>query len=158
MTADWQRGEEIAMAERVWDEREVPILEAVASFESDGEEDFDQESLAKRAGVPLDKTIQGIRALIDGGYLSAEIAEALGGAVYIYRVRLRAEGRRVVNQWPRGDVADEFLELLDSRIATEDDNAERTRLERLRDGAAGVGREVLTSVLSAWIRAASGLP
>ena len=66
-------------------------------------------------------------------------------------------GRRAVGQWPREDQFDAFMAVVEQQIAEAPSEEERTRLEQVRDAALGVGRDVLSSVLSAWARGQIGL-
>ena len=71
-------------------------------------------------------------------------------------VRMMERGLQEVAGWPKApgeDTYDLLLNVIDRLIAEAPSADERTRLEKFRDGVVGVGRDVLTNVLS---RAATG--
>ena len=73
-------------------------------------------------------------------------------------IRLEEKGYQVAAGWPSasGDVAFErLLALLDERIPAATSEEERSKLERFRDGVVGVGRDVLTGVLTTSANAAA---
>jgi len=71
-------------------------------------------------------------------------------------LQLSEKGYQAVAGWPSRPGDDVFVRLLDvlqERIDGAPTETERTRLEKFRDGAVGVGKDVLTDVLS---KAATG--
>lgn len=67
-------------------------------------------------------------------------------------IGLREKGRRAVGQWPAYDAYDAFLTRLQRRLEETTDAAERSRLERFRDGAIALGREVVAELIADVIR------
>jgi hypothetical protein len=132
-----------------WERVDRPVLEKVAELGGDDEDpirnthvltealgdDFDQRRVARSVG-----------RLVDGRYLDASDACSSDSDEWL-AIRLAEKGRRFVGMWPSDDAARALLELLDERIAQEDDPDERTRLQGLREAAKNVGQGVLSGVL-----------
>lgn len=142
------------MVERTWERRELPILELAA------ERELDPPSLrqcADSANLPIDEAGIAVEALIDDGYLRAIDCGDAAGADY-QAIELLPRGRREVGQWPR-QVPDfgSLLGVLEDRIASTDDVDERSRLEKVRDGLASAGRDIIVSVISEWLKGATGV-
>lgn len=141
-----------------WESRERPLLAAVARAEETGAR-ADTQSLAHDTGLTTRDASIGLRALSEAEYVTGIDATGLDGPPFeLLNVRLLERGRRAVGQWPADDLREVFVAILDDRIANSSDPEERSRLERLRDGAVSVGREVLISLLSSFARQAAGLP
>ena len=123
------------MAEETWEAQELPILGAVRAGEVAGEL-LDSEGAGVAAG--LDGTAAGwaVQALVEAGFLTGAYSDNLSAAYEgFYNLRLTADGRRAVGQWP-ADPAARFLAELDRRIAAETDPGKRRVLARMRSAAA----------------------
>lgn len=142
-----------------WLTREVPILEAVALAETEAAHP-DGDWIIERTGLSGEEVAFGIRALVDGGYLAAtDLTGSLADRMtYYVDVQLRERGRRTVGTWPKEDGGlDVLLELLAERIEAEPDPEAKSKLTRLREAAQGIGKDVGTSLLSAYLKSVSGL-
>lgn len=99
----------------------------------------------------------GLRALYEAGYIAGN-PQGMSQRIFdLVEIRLLERGRRVVGQRPPEDQYDAFVAVLEQQIAEAESDEERTRLERMRDVALGVGQDVVASVLSAWVRQFGGL-
>jgi DNA-binding PadR family transcriptional regulator len=103
-------------------------------------------------GRPADdpKTDRLLHELERNGYIEAAtppVGEAWGPT----HSRLTEKGLQVVAAWPGAasdDVVLRLLDVLNAEIERTDDPDRKSKLEKLRDGVAGIGRDVLTDVLS----------
>lgn len=145
------------MAKPTWNEREYVLLEAIAAAEEQGSEPVSSATLAAATGLGSHELALGLRRLHDNGYIVGQDATTFGEEYDLMMIRLQGSGLRAVGQWPPEDQYDAFLAVLDQRIEAASSDEERGRLERVRETALGVGRDVLTSVLSAWARGQVGL-
>lgn len=136
------------MASSTWEERERPILEAIADLEESGM-DATNEHVA--AATELDASVVGrtMKRLHDADFIEAFDASAMGDSYPVFiGAELQERGLRVVGQWPP-DVSDAFIQRLDALIGTATDPAERTRLERLRAATAEVSKGVVSGAIVA---------
>lgn len=141
-----------------WESRELPLLAAVARAEQTGTP-ADTHSLANDTRLTTRDASMGLRALYDAEYLTGIDATTMSGPSFdLLDVRLLERGRRAVGQWPADDLRQVLLAILEQRISSTADPEERSRLERFREGVIGVGTEVVTSLLSSFLRHAAGLP
>ncbi len=72
--------------------------------------------------------------------------------------RLAQKGREIVAGWPSGpgdDLLSSLIAEIDRRIQAADTEEEKSRLQRFRDFAVGVGRDVFVSVLSSYAERAT---
>lgn len=142
--------------ERTWESRELLLLDAVGQAQEHG---VDASKAAKSVLPDLDDIVyrETLAALVDGGYLNGFIKRAAGGQIAVARInRLTPAGRRAVGQWPSDDPAAELLAVLQARIDATKDPDEKSRLERLRDAASGVGMSVLTVLITAAAKSMAG--
>jgi DNA-binding transcriptional ArsR family regulator len=137
------------MAEPTWTRREVPILEAIAARSNASVGPQSADVVADTGLSDLDVSL-GLRALEDAGYVTGVRMHKSQMKIYA-NLRLQERGRRATGQWP-ADSIDSLVALLAARIASEPDAETRSRLERLRDAIAGMGRDVAVSVLSEWAK------
>lgn len=98
-----------------------------------------------------------MRALYDAGYIAGTDSSGFDQAFGLMAIRLLERGWRAVGEWPPENQYDAFVAIVEQQIEDSSTEDERTRLEQMRDAALGVGRDVLTSVLSAWARQLGGL-
>lgn len=86
------------MAEQSWNDLEQPILEAVAALEGEKRIIF-LHDVAERTGLPVDRVGVGVRRLLGTDLLDGK--ELVDGDQYeAAGLRLLAEGRRAIGQWP----------------------------------------------------------
>lgn len=145
------------MVTRTWEEREQRLLEAIATAEEEGREARADE-LDSPTGLSPQQVQQGLRALYDAGYVDGIDVTAQGDTFDLLNIRLLERGRRAVGQWPSEDQYAALLEVLETQIAASQDPEQRTKLERLRDAAIGLGQGMLATVLNAWARSIAGPP
>jgi hypothetical protein len=139
-----------------WHERELPALEALAALEETRENGSSLDEVAELAGLPRARAVIAVEALIDSGHVAGHPAHDMAGKDWL-ALRLLAPGRRAVRQWPSDDLtADALVDVLEQRIAQEDDPDERGRLERMRDAARNLGGAALREVTVAWARQVLG--
>ena len=136
------------MAAETWNERELPILEAIAALEEEliRRHDLTDDLLQERTGLDGRTVERALRSLEYAGYLTGTDASSMSG-FGMMSIELRGPGRRAIGQWPSTDPADAFVRALDRMLATEADPDERSRLQRLRDAAADVTKQVLSGAL-----------
>ncbi len=135
-----------------WTERDFPLLEAIAAIEAAGAKSVSTHELASRLGIERQAVWQGLQALADAEYITWKQADGGMGADKILTLpRLRERGLQATGQWPADGYA-ALLAELDIRIHQEEDVDKRSRLERLRDGVVGVGRDVAADVVAAVIK------
>jgi hypothetical protein len=138
-----------------WETEVLPVLQAVHDatakhpFPANG---IDRLQIAEELGREDDSTIGfALQRLVDAGYLRATMTTDT--QVGPHAVELTERGLQVTAGWPTGP-GDALLSSLmlevNRRIETAASVEERTALERFRDFALGVGRDVLVSVLSAY--------
>lgn len=143
-----------------WEKRDLPLLESIARAEGQDNSRRPLNSLdpglREASGLDEREFQLGLQALYDAGYIAGN-ARDFGGEFHLIGIRLLERGRRTVGQWPPEDQYDAFVAVLEQQIAAAGSDDERSRLERVREVALGVGRDVLTSVLSAWARQLGGL-
>jgi DNA-binding MarR family transcriptional regulator len=135
-------------AESTWNEREAPILEAIWAAEEVGERPG-PEQLADLVGLDVTVVARAVTALVDAKYVAGAEDSSLADRFAQYNALwLLERGRRAIGQWPPGP-GDAFLVTLNRLIAAETDPEERSRLAKLRDAAADVGKQVLAGAIVA---------
>jgi DNA-binding PadR family transcriptional regulator len=136
-----------------WKQDVYPVLVALYTAMAKGgsPKGADQGSINSELGRdPGDATTDRVLYELErAGYIEASvrIQQSLGPSV----ARLTEKGLQHVAGWPgieRTDLADRLLWALEQRIEEADNDEERGKLRKLRDEAMGVGRDVLTDVLS----------
>jgi hypothetical protein len=131
-----------------WNEREVPILEAVYAAEERGERP-DPDGIAAVTGLDPDVVIRSVGGLVQSQHLDGIESHGLGQMFPTYLALLLLErGRRAIGQWPPGP-GDAFLTALNRLIASEPDPDERSRLVKLREAATDVAKQVLAGAIVA---------
>lgn len=114
--------------------------------------------IAEHSDLPLSDVKASVRDLLEAypAYITASDASDVT-EWDVMGIRLTERGRRAVGQWPGGDAYDSLLEVLDSHIEAETEPDQRAALEKFRDGALQVTREVGVSLLTAWMKSQTGL-
>jgi hypothetical protein len=138
-----------------WERRDRPLLDAIANV--DGQKAIGTDRIATQLGLERRDVWTGLQALRDGRYIDwTQHTNPIGDAYTIILPRVLERGRRTIGSWPAEGV-DALVQLLEARIAEAGDAETRGRLERLRDAVIGVGRDVATSVLTAWLKQQVGV-
>jgi hypothetical protein len=136
------------MADDTWKTQERPILEAVRAGEL-SRNFLDSESASEAVGLDVNEGAWVVQSLIEDGFLKGGDGSDASMAYDFYmRLRLTEKGRRAIGQWP-ATAADAFLAELDRRIELEEDPAARSRLERWREAASDVTKQVIAGVIVA---------
>jgi hypothetical protein len=138
-----------------WSDEILPVLEAAHRVSLRNLTDpfisvaaVDDE-LGREANDP--RTARALHDLAETGYFDVTTSPAMGSitpAIF----RLSEKALQIVAGWPSIGGESFFTRMLaelDERVAAASTTEERTRLERLRDGLVGVGRDVFTNVVSA---------
>ena len=142
--------------ERTWEERELPILEAVTRAQEAGE-DIPGAARAAVPDVPEDVYKETLASLGDAGFLEVATMRNGVGRLEGARVkRITPDGRRQTSQWPSKDVSTELFAVLQARI-DQADSEERSRLERFRDAAGDLSKSVVAAIVTAAVKGAAGL-
>lgn len=137
------------MARMTWDERERPILEAIAAGEAG--RDLNNDDVAEATGLSRDDVDRGLLALYEADYVTGTDAAA-EELCYLLGMRLLERGRRAVGVWPADDSGEALLDLLRARIADADTDEERSRWQRLFDAAKGLGGTALRELTVAYLK------
>ncbi len=134
------------MASPTWNERELKILEAIAEAADRGANPGNQE-IVRLTGLPKASVDLGLRRLFQATYVTGSEVTNQGERFELVNIELLERALRELRIWP--DVAaDVLLAALEVRIEAEADPVAKSKLVALRDAAVGVGRDVLTSVVS----------
>lgn len=138
------------MLSDTWWNRDLPVLvEAVRHFDRI-EQPLDAETIAETLGIDTLDVMAAVRALEDGALLkpSGPGADARGG----WLAGITPDARRATGAWPTPENTwDRLLAQVEERIEAATTEEEKTRWQRLRDGAAGVGRDLGVGVMTALI-------
>jgi hypothetical protein len=147
------------MAERTWETRERPLLEAVLSFERDGVDKrlYRPERIAVAAGLDIRDATLGLVALIEAGYLRGTIAGINRPVPNVRITEITERARRETGQWPSESAYNDLVELLDQRIEATTDEPRKSKLRAVRDAVVGLGREITTDVLAKVIEHQTGM-
>lgn len=146
------------MVESTWQDVEVPILESIYEFEqSPTSSDIDFGAIAESTGLDRETISRHARRLFENGYIDGNNVTTMGSGFALIEPRLTERGLRVVGAWPQDEYG-ELLRVLEARIASASDAEARSNLERVRDAVLGLGRDVGTSLLSAYVKSVTGLP
>jgi hypothetical protein len=131
-----------------WNDREIPILEAVWAAEEAGDRPGPEE-IAAATGLQVDVVGRSVAALVKADYLSGADASSLADTFdQFIALQLLERGRREIGQWPPGP-ADAFVVALDRLIDAEQDPVKRSLLVKLRDAAVDVAKQVLAGAVVA---------
>lgn len=130
-----------------WGSRDLPVLEAaVLGVDRNPFGGIKATDIAAATGLSIDEVVRALKAIESGHLVDVAWTMPAMGA----RVRkVSGEARQIVGAWPSADSAtDRLLALIEQQIEATTDDAKRSQLEAFREGAAGVGRDVLVSLLS----------
>jgi len=139
-----------------WGVREQRILEAVEALEN-ATRGPRWETVADTSGLPRGDVQLGLRRLYDAGFVGGiDVTTNDQGGFELLDIRLLERGLRATGTWPE-DSYTELVAALDRAIGRERDPTRRSGLERLRDEAVALGRGVLESLLSDYVKRVTGL-
>ncbi|MGH3656848.1 MAG: hypothetical protein ACRDUA_09320 [Micromonosporaceae bacterium] len=130
-----------------WTPREVPVLKATADLleQAPVGRFVSSRDVAEATGIDHDQVTRALDALSDR-HIEARPDKRRGG---VNVLRLTPAGRIDAGMWPSPEALTERL------LASIDDHIERatpeekSKLERLRDAARGMGRDLLVDVVAA---------
>ena len=130
-----------------WEDRELPILQAVHGNEAHHDRRcYSVGELAQQLEWEHERTLIGIRRLIRSGYVDAVEAGSMSGDDWA-RLRLIEKGLREVGDWPsRGELV---LALATAMLQVSDELDDSDQADRLREGGnalLGAAREVAMRV------------
>lgn len=135
-----------------WFDRDLPVLEATISLlEERGHPGaFVQvREIAERSGIDAGVVLTALAAM-EHEYVSLNLVLAGGDPNPQMVTGVTAEARRAVGQWPSPEtMADRILAALETTVEQEEDPVRKGRIRAAADAVAGIGRDVLVSVLSA---------
>ncbi|WP_460967359.1 hypothetical protein [Pedococcus soli] len=134
--------------EDVWASRDFPVLrEAVRMKDADPRIVITQAQLQEATGLDEDMVSRSIVALSRAGLV--ELLGRMSGYGHVSNVSPAAY--QLVGLWPdASDATDRVLWEIERRIETATPE-ERTKLQKLRDGVVGVGRDLMTDVMASVI-------
>jgi hypothetical protein len=143
-----------------WSTRVLPVLNALARAYSHAPSAIGVRTEAVVEELEADSDTDSVALVLDelvrAGYLEETLgADQLPGPA---SSRLTEKGLQVTAGWPSasGEVAlDRLLTVIEERIEASTTEEERSKWERLRDGLAGVGRDVIVGVLTTTVNAAA---
>lgn len=136
----------------------MPILELIAEWEVERPDSVNSADLAEAIGAEHRLVRLELDRLLEQGLIVGTDATGFGGVTTLVRVRLGAEGARIVGVWPSADPYDALLALLDERLLDPGvDEDEKSSLRKFRDSMITVGPGTLTGVLSAYAKSRLGL-
>jgi hypothetical protein len=144
------------MATSTWETHERPILEAIANREQGPSGPPHSGDVVADTGLPPTVVGHTLQRLYQNGYIEANDVTTNDGMGPEYmNIQLMEPGLRVVGVWP-GDPFDAVLAIVAHQLAIEPDDLKKGKLQQFRDGLVGVGRDVVTNVLTAY--ATSSIP
>jgi hypothetical protein len=140
-------GTHAGRARRHLKSRDLPFLVEVARRLEEAEKSVWAHDIAAYLGLEEMQAVNATDALVDDGLVQVEYVDQ-----FTLFTRISGEARRLTGLWPSpGTAADRLLAALDDAIRRAATPDERTRLEKMREGAAGVGRDLLVGVTTAML-------
>lgn len=135
------------MADSTWEQRDLPILEAIAQLEGRRPSAAD---VAEAAGISFELTSQSLVSLLEAGYVAAGVNKGAwqSGQRFIRDLRLLERGKRATGVWP-SDESQALMAALNRLIAAESDETKRGRLARLRDSLQDISNDVIAGLILA---------
>jgi hypothetical protein len=134
--------------ESTWETRDLPVLESIVyGYDETGVSPTPTE-IAETCGLNSDEVQRALRALqhTEPSFVT-KMAETSAGIVLVGAPTGHA--RRVVGSWPTPDaLADRIIAALAEAAEAESDPDTKGRLKRAADAVGGVGKSVLTGVLT----------
>jgi DNA-binding transcriptional ArsR family regulator len=136
-----------------WSTIEQPILEAIGRLAANPP---DNAAIIETTGLAQSAVEIALKRLYESEYITGLDVSTMGSGFEMMRIELLERGLRATGVWP-ADAYDEFVAAVQDAIARESDPAEKTKLEKLRDAAAGISREVATTLIVDAFKRAAGL-
>jgi hypothetical protein len=136
-----------------WATVEQPILETIARL---AEDPPGTSEVVEATSLPEGKVQLALRRLYQADYLTGVDASTFDSGFELMRIELLERGLRATGEWP-ADAYDEFVAAVGQAIESESNPVERTKLEKLRDAATAVGRDVATALITDVLKRATGL-
>lgn len=138
----------------------MPILRALGRMEGSAPSSNDTVALVERTGLDVQTVQLGVAALVDAEYVGgAGEAGSLDDVLpYYLRLQLREKGRRAIEQWPADDATvDGFMDALNTLMSATDDAEEKSKLAKVRDSVASVGKPTMVAVFAAFLKTQMGI-
>ena len=143
-------------AEDTWYTVDLPMLDAIVAFLREQPAGVQPQlgDIHEALDLPAEEIFRSAVRL-EGEYLELERIGSLGN----WAIRsVTPAARRAVGQWPNPEaVANQLIAAMAHAAANELDPDKRTRLQSATDVLGGVGRDVLISVTTAFVKAQMGL-
>lgn len=136
--------------ESTWEARDLLVLKAVVEIEEETGSYALINDIATRTGIAGDQVERSVGALSreDPKLFSVIDASSASRTIFMGAGDATGEARRRVGAWPTPDsLADRIIAALEDTAANGESEEERTRAQKMLDGAKGVGKGVLTGVL-----------
>lgn len=144
------------MANRSWEDVELPILDEVVMAHQQGQEAPDTDALAERTGLDESRVVGAVRTLLLSEHVEAIDASTMGGEYYM-EIRPLKPALQATGAWPSQDPFDELIRVLEERAAHAEDPDEATKLRGWRTHLLDVGKGTASGILTAAMRAAMGV-
>lgn len=131
-----------------WYARDFLILREVARRIEAGES-LQTSDIAETLGIDPRVAGKAGSRLKEDGFVKG--GEAMGRGVIRF-IDVTARGRREVGQWPSPDTAaDRLMAALEQAIDRAPEGEQKTRLQKIRDGFLGAGRDLIVDIASGVI-------
>lgn len=130
-----------------WFAIDLPVLEKAVAVLDDEQYPVATQQLANSLAMEHADVVRALKRL-EGEYVEVIWMTTSDGP--IGRVKeVSAGARREVGQWPSPDaLVERLIAELERRVETATDDEERTRWQRLLDGAKGVGSNALSQLVA----------
>lgn len=147
------------MAESTWETVAQPLLEAVANAESNEDVYYlTSKGLAEHLGLPRGQVEAELKRLHGSGHIGGRFeSSGAAGGLDLHKPYLGAPGAQAIGRWPSSDPFGSLVQQLERAIDEAQTPEEKTKLRRLATVVGEVGQDVLTGVLTAWVKAGGGL-
>jgi hypothetical protein len=101
-----------------------------------------------------------LEMLIHGNWMTGQVVRVAGGGQndFVENGQLLERGARAIGRWPADNPYDDLVARLERLISTESDPKKRNKFQQFLDAVKGVGKEVGTELLVAYLKAHAGLP
>lgn len=138
-----------------WDDTAVPALKQIHVWEDDERAfEYDTHDLAEALGIEdANQVGRQLESMKEAGYITMGDARASGNRHNYVNLRVTAEGRRVLDEWP-SDPATALLEAVEQAIERQLGGPEEKRLKRLQRLLRKISPEVLRAVVQGAAQAA----
>ena len=132
-----------------WETRELPVLEAIVRLYDETGRVSRFKDVVEASGLIEEEVEKALRALDhETPPLTTKTQKAFGGAVISVGAPTGA-ARRAVGAWPTPEnLADRIVAALQDAADQAQDPDEKTRLKKGAEAVGGVGKSVLTGVLT----------